>query len=143
MFLAARSVTEFSPDLVTIDPATGVSPAPITAIATSRGTLRSRESGGLLYSDFAYRGSARLVRARVEISRFARVQDRVVQLAQAGSLIGTNQADPAAADVNIYEFSGEFLVTADFGLVIDLGPHFNYPSSTTVYIRSVRLEFID
>jgi hypothetical protein len=141
MFLAARSVTEFSPDDISIDPATGVSPAPITAIATSRGSLRSRESTGLLYSDFAYRGPAQLIRARVEISRFARVQDRVVQLAQAGMLIGTNQADPSAADVNIYEFSGSFTVTEDFGLVLDLGPHFNYPSSTTVYIRSVRLEF--
>lgn len=141
MFLAARSVTEFTSDSIVLDPATGVSLEPVVAIATSRGSLRSRESTGLLYSDFDYRGTAQLILARVEISRFARVQDRVIQLAQSGSLIGTNQADLTAADVNIYQFTGSFTVTEDFGLVIDVGPHRLYPSSTTVYIRSVRLEF--
>jgi len=139
MFIAASSITTFQNDAVDI--VNGVSVRPVTGIATSFGPLVQLGTDALLYSGFAWRGTANIVRARLQVDRLARVQDRIIQLSDGVKLIGSNQANPLAEDLNVYEFTGSFAVNASFGIVIDLGAHQLYPSSTMVYIRSLTLEF--
>jgi hypothetical protein len=141
MFISARSITTFQNDA--IDIVNGVSVLPVTGVAStvSRGTLIERGTDALLYSNFAYTGTATTITARLQVTRLARVQDRIIQLSNGTQLIGVNQARLDAEDDQLYVFTGNFTVNPSFGIVIDLGPHTQYPSSTTIYIRDLSLEF--
>jgi hypothetical protein len=141
MFKGAASITQFQDDAVEIDIQKGVSIGAVVGVSNSRGTLITQGSDSLLYSDFDYRGPANRITARIEVTRLSRVQDYVVQLWNGTELIGRNLADPLAADLHDYVFQGDFNVTAQFGLVLDLGPHRSIPSSNLVYIRSVTVKF--
>lgn len=141
MFREHTQAVEFANDSVNINTLTGVSAEPVTGISTSSGRLITRESDAVLYSGFGYTGSASRITARIHISRLGRVQDRQIQLWNGSELIGANLANLAAQDVQLYVFEGSFTVTESFGIVVDVGPHTQYPSSNTVYIRSVALQF--
>ena len=141
MFIGAASITTFQNDA--IDIVNGVSVRPVTGVAStvSRGTLIEQGADALFYSNFAYTGTATTITARLKVTRLGRVQDRIIQLAQGTQLLGVNQARLDASDDQLYVFRGNFTVNSTFGIVIDLGPHTQYPSSTTVYIRDLSLEF--
>ena len=140
MFIGAASITTFQNDAVDI--LNGVSVRPVTGVtSTFGGGLIQQGSDALLYSNFAYTGAATTITARLIVSRLARVQDRIIQLYNGTQLIGVNQANLDASDDQQYVFTGNFTVNPSFGIVIDLGPHTQYPSSTTVYIRDLSLEF--
>ena len=139
MFIGAGSITTFQNDA--IDIVNGVSVKPVTGVATSVGRLIQQGTDALLYSNFAYTGSATTITARLKVTRLGRVQDRIIQLYNGTQLVGVNQANLAASDDQLYVFTGAFAVTPNFGIVIDLGPHTQYPSSTTIYIRDLALEF--
>ena len=139
MFIGAGSITTFQNDA--IDIVNGVSVKPVTGVATSVGRLIQQGTDALLYSNFAYTGAATTITARLKVTRLGRVQDRIIQLYNGTQLVGVNQANLAASDDQLYVFTGAFAVTPNFGIVIDLGPHTQYPSSTTIYIRDLALEF--
>jgi hypothetical protein len=139
MFIGAGSITTFQNDA--IDILNGVSVRPVTGVAFTGGGLIQQGSDALLYSNFAYTGTATTITARLKVTRLARVQDRIIQLYNGTQLIGVNQANLDADDDQTYVFTGNFAVTPSFGIVIDLGPHTRYPSSTTIYIRDLSLEF--
>jgi hypothetical protein len=142
MLYHSRQRRELEDDHIDIDLLTATSTKPLVGIATSTGDLRRRGSDTLLYYDFAYRGTAQSLRLHLTVSRFARIEDRVIQLYYGGSLQGPNLARIPAQDREVYEFSGPFTIDSDFGVAIDLQPHRSYPSSNTLYIRSVTMEFL-
>lgn len=136
------TVTEYTADTVDIDVSTLVSTAPVTGVATARGALVTRESDGLLFSGFGFTGTVTGLELHLTVSRLARIQDRVIQFYNAGSTLGANLADLAAEDTHIYRLDGAFDIGSDFGVIVDVGPHTQYPSANTVYIRSVAVRFI-
>jgi hypothetical protein len=141
MFKSAASITQFQDDTVEINISKGVSLGAVTGISNSRGTLITQGSDSLLYSDFGYIGPATRITVKLQVTRLSRVQDYQVQLWDGTQLIGLNLADPTAGDLHEYVFEGDYDVTAQFGLVLDLGPHRSIPSSNLVYIRSVLVKF--
>lgn len=142
MYKSPRSSREFESDSVNIDLSTGTSVSDVAGVALSNGQILARGSDSILYYNFDYVGACTRIVARIHVSRLARIQDRVVQLWDGARLIGSNLANPSAPDINLYEFTGAFTVTPEFGLVLDLGPNQRIPSRDTVYIRSVGLAFI-
>jgi hypothetical protein len=88
MFKGAASITQFQDDAVEINIPKGVSLGAVTGISNSRGTLITKGSDSLLYSNFDYLGPANRITARIEVTRLSRVQDYVVQLWDGTALIG-------------------------------------------------------
>lgn len=131
-------------------------PEGLTAVAPLYGLGTSAQDSGvtrygsnaLLFRDFGFLGGTVLgIRVRTDIVRLGRVVDRTVQLYNLG-LIGANRASKIYDQIQ--EYGGEndtWEVTAVdlsnplFGVVIDLAPHPNYPSSTVPIIRSVNIQF--
>lgn len=142
MILTATTVRELDSDLIDVDPTMGHSLAPLRGIATSQGRIRTQGTDTLLYSGFGYSGVVQALRLHLSLSRFARIQDRVIQLYYAGQLQGANLAKHSASDNEIYEFQGPFTLDSEFGVAIDLQPHLQYPSVNTLYIRRVAMEFL-
>lgn len=142
MLYYSRQQRELEDDQVDIDLSTATSLQPLVGIATSRGTLRTRGSDTVLYYDFAYRGPASRILLHLHVARSARIQDRLVQLYYGGSLQGPNLAKSSTQDREVYEFTGAFTVDSEFGIALDLQPHRSYPSSNTLYIRSLQMEFM-
>lgn len=142
MIYHARTVTQFEQSEILVDTETGVSAQPYVSTATSVGRLIRRETAALLYSDFGYSGTASSVVLDLHVSRLGRTQDKVIQLYYNGGLQGSNLADLSAGDRHQYVFEGSYTVDSSFGIVIDLQPHVDYPSSNTVYIRSVAVQFV-
>ena len=135
------TVREYANDSVDIDLSTLTTIANVTGVATSRGTLITTGSDTLIFSGFGYTGAVVGLELHLHISRLARIQDRVIRFYNAGSLIGTDLSDLTAGDTHVYTLDGARTIESDFGVVLDVGPHTQYPSANTVYIRSVAVNF--
>ncbi len=121
---------------------------PISAVANSSGKLISEGSRSLVFRDFGIvnPGTVTGIELELEITRLARVQDKTIQIWYDGELLGKNRADLTAADLHIYggssdlwNASGIDYTSDQFGFLIDLQPHTQYPSSNTVYLRRLIL----
>ncbi len=121
---------------------------PVSAVANSQGQLISSGSRSLVFRDFGIvnPGTVTGIELELEITRLARVQDKTIQIWYNGQQLGRNRADLAAADLHIYGSSSDLWdangvdYTSDqFGFIIDLQPHTQYPSSNTVYLRRLIL----
>lgn len=140
MIYYPQSVIPFENDVV---PMNGlVSSRSIVGTALSSGKLVTRESSALLFSHFGFVGTVSTLRATVKISRLGRVSDKLVRFRSQNNWLGSNLAESSAEDLSTYTLSGSFLVDDSFGLVLDYAPHPRYPSSNTVYIRTVFVEFV-
>lgn len=141
MYLYPKSSRIFEDDIIDIDLSDGTSDSPVTGVSTSSGRLITSGSDAVLYFNFGYTGNAKKITAKIHVTRLARIQDVTIQLWNGTKLVGKNLANPDASDTQLYKFTGNFNVTPDFGIVVDVGPSQKYPSANTVYIRSVALEF--
>jgi hypothetical protein len=126
-----------------------VTVAPILAVATSSSrSLLATGSQSLIFRDFGIPSNAAVVGIELllTVTRLARVQDRQIQLCVAGHAQGENRAVSTAEDSHVYGAADDLWGTAgiqfhnpQFGVIIDLQPHAQYPSNNTVYLRSVVL----
>jgi hypothetical protein len=126
-----------------------VTVTPILAVATSNSrSLLAKGSQSLIFRDFAIPSNSTVVGIELllTVTRLARVQDRQIQLCVAGQAQGNNRAVQTAEDSHVYGGPTDLWGTASiefhnpqFGVIIDLQPHAQYPSSNTVYLRSVIL----
>lgn len=121
---------------------------PISAVATSTGSLLPEGSRSLVFRDFGIEnpGTVTGIELELEITRLARIQDKTIQIWFDGQLLGRNRADLTAADVHVYGGSTDLWSAANvdytsdrFGFLVDLQPHTQYPSSNTVYLRRISL----
>lgn len=133
------------------NPKTIVSNKPISAVSNYFGGLYTVESSAILFSDFGFDVDSTKVEEIelfLHVSRLGRTQDKTISLYM-GKQIGKNRADLEAEDEHIYRGGLEAWKIAsakimdysspEFGVVIDLQPHTQYPSNVTVYIRKVAL----
>lgn len=125
-----------------------VSDTPVKGVSLSYGDLTTSESNALLFSDFgfSYNGVVQGVEMRLHVSRLARIQDKLIHLYQNAKLRGRNKANLQAEDVWVYGGPNDLWYSRkvnfdnpEFGVVIDLQPHTQYPSSNLVYLRDVRM----
>lgn len=119
-----------------------ISVYPVVTSAYSTGRLEGTETNALLFANYAVSGLASRAELRLHVSRLGRIQDKTIRLWDGSSWIGENRATLDAVDVYTYTWDDLAVdLTADFGVVVDLQPHTQYPSSNTVYIRSVQMRF--
>ena len=118
--------------LVSVEPAVGV--------GKSTGGLLTEQATALVFTGFDITGTVRGLELKLEVTRLARTQDKTIQLWVNGAATGPNLADLTAGDVHVYTWTDLDLEwDSSMGVVIDLQPHTQYPSSNTIYIRSVGL----
>ena len=123
---------------------------PVRSISTSFGTFTREESNSLLFTGFGMPDAIPLgIEVRLVTQRLARIQDKVIQLWDGTQTIGENRQNLRAENDQVY--GGDFdrwglrsdyaipTASPDFGVVVDLQPHTEYPCSDTVYIRSVTM----
>lgn len=141
-FTDGDTVLDRTTNLVSVLPVYGVgTSASDTAVSTYG-------SNSLLFRDFGFGGGTVLgVEVETNIVRLSRVRDRTVQL-WSGALIGVNRASENYDQIqryggldDIWGTTGTDFTSSGFGVVVDLQPHPQYPSSTTVIIRSVQIRF--
>lgn len=125
-----------------------VSSKPISAVSNYSGGLYTVESSAILFKDFGFDVDSSLVEEielHLHVSRLGRTQDKTIMLYM-DKQIGKNRADLEAEDKHTYSGGLETWKIAsanmdytspEFGVVIDLQPHTEYPSNVTVYIRKV------
>ena len=145
-WLSPRTVTYFETDEVEFADITRsvdiVSVYPVTTSAFSTGELAGTETNALLFADYAASGIAEAAELRLHVSRLGRIQDKTIRLRSNSEWIGENAADLSAVDVYTYSWQDISVnIDSDLGVVIDLQPHTEYPSSNTVYIRNVQMKF--
>jgi hypothetical protein len=117
--------------------------------ATSGGSLVLTEANSVVFKDYNFNIGSRTVAGieiELSVSRLSRIQDRTIQLYW-NEPIGDNLADLTAADVHVYTspaIPSIDYASANFGCVVDLGPHRSYPSKNTIVIRTVgiRLDLV-
>jgi len=137
-------------DSVLDTPRNLISIAPLYGVGTSAtdSAVNPYGANSLLLSDFGFESGGAVVGIELETSiiRLNRVRDLRVQL-YSGVLLGQNRASNSYDSVQRYGgaadtwgISGAVPYTnTGFGVVLDLGPHERYPSSTRPIIRSVSL----
>jgi hypothetical protein len=137
-------------DTVLDTPRNLISIAPLYGVGTSATDSAVNQYGAnsLLLSGFGFTASGSVVGIELETSiiRLNRVRDLRVQLYSDGFL-GQNRASSSYDAVQRYGGSGDVwgisgavpYTQAGFGIVLDLGPHERYPSSTRPIIKSVSL----
>lgn len=140
---------EFTDGVAPLDQVSNIVTAePILAVATSSSrSLLATGSQSLIFRDFGIaEGTVVGIELLLSVSRLARIQDRVVQLCVNAVPQGRNVAVPTAEDLHVYgaatdlwDVEGIDFTDPQFGVIIDLQPHAQYPSSNTVYLRSVVL----
>jgi len=119
-----------------------ISSEPVQGVARSQGGLTTEETSAILFRDFAVSGSVTGVVLELRVSRLGRVQDRLIRLRNSQGWLSSDLSVLTAEDHHAYTVSDiSVIANADLGFVIDLGPHSEYPSRDTVYIRSVRARF--
>lgn len=127
-----------------------VSVLPVYGVGTSASdsAVNVYGSNSLLFRDFGFGGGTVAgIEVETNIVRLSRVRDRTVQL-WSGALVGTNRASDNYDQIQRYGGQSDVWGTtginfgdSGFGVVVDLQPHPQYPSSTTVIIRSVQIRF--
>lgn len=141
-FSDGDSVLDSVSNLVSVEPVYGV------GTSASDTAVNVYGSNSLLFRDFGFAGgTVSGIELETDIIRLNRVRDRIVQL-WTGSLAGENRASSNYDRVQRYGGSSDLwgvseadYTASEFGVVIDLAPHPQYPSSTTVIIKSVRIRF--
>ncbi len=139
----------FSDGDVTLDSVSNITTQrPVLGIAHSSGRLTVEGSQSLVFRKFSIPPGLLVQGLELELTvdRLARIQDRVIQLWYQGSAQGQNRADLSAANFTVYggaedlwTASGIDFSSDSFGVVIDLQPHTQYPSSNLIYFRSLAL----
>jgi hypothetical protein len=120
------------------------------SISTSYGTFIREESNSLVFSDFGFLDVVPMgIEMRLRTRRVARIQDKTIQLWNGSRTISENLVNLAAEDDQIYGGADNRwgisvtesipISSSQFGVVIDLQPHVNYPCSDLVLIRSVAM----
>jgi hypothetical protein len=120
---------------------------PVSSVARSQGGVLQEGAQSLVFRDFGFDTVEPVLAVEVllVVTRLARIQDRTVKLWQ-GEEIGYNRADLTAADQHVY--SGDLTWwrvdavnpnDANFGVLVDLQPHSQYPSRDSIYIREVKI----
>ena len=105
------------------------------------GRIKATEASGF---DFVSDQPVTSVQLRLVTSRQGRIQDQLIQLADSDlNPLSSDQSRLSAGDTAVYEFSlyQPTVCNSSLGVVLDFQPHTEYPSSNTVYIRSVQLRF--
>lgn len=125
-----------------------ISVAPLRATSTSTGALTRQEANSLLFRNWGFNAGFNVlgIELRLTVDRLARIQDKVIQLYM-GQAQGRNLANIATENQQVYGGGGDLwgLTQAldwhdeNFGVIIDLQPHQQYPSSNPAVIRSVEL----
>jgi hypothetical protein len=116
---------------------------PVVGVAVSQGGLRTVQSTALVFSGFAISGTVTGIDLELSINRLARIQDKTIQLWVNGAAYAANLADLAAGNRHIYSWRNlDLSWQTDYGVLIDLQPHSQYPSSNLVTIRTVRLRTV-
>lgn len=124
-----------------------VSLEPVSSVAKSQGGVTQVGSQSLVFRDFGIveQGVPESVEIELRVDRLARIQDRTIQLWQSGA-VGRNRARLDSEDTVIY--SGDLAwwrvdtlncQDTNFGVLVDLQPHSQYPSRDTVYVRSLKI----
>jgi|AntDeeMinimDraft_6_1070357.scaffolds.fasta_scaffold01068_11 hypothetical protein len=124
----------------------------IKSTANFFGELVTTESTALVFTDFGFELDGQVVESieiRLKASRLGRTQDKVIGIWDGTKRMGANMANLEATDDFTYSGTlGDWklssatkldYVSPDFGVVIDLQPHTQYPSNVTVYIRKVQV----
>jgi len=123
---------------------------PVSGVSLYRGGLITVESTAIAFSNFGFDiGQQQVVGVELYLhtTRNARAQDKTIKLF-AGKAVGKNLSDLEALDQHTY--SGDLkewgvnkltidYASEDFGVVVDLQPHTEYPSNVTIYIRKVQV----
>lgn len=116
---------------------------PVVGVAVSQGGLRTVESTALVFSGFGISGTVTGLDLELSVNRLARIQDKTIQLWVNGAAHSANLADLDAGNRHIYSWRGLDLTwQSDYGVIIDLRPHSQYPSNNLVTVRSVRLRTV-
>lgn len=127
-----------------------ISQSPLRSISTSYGTFIREESNSLVFTDFGFDNVVpQGIEMRLRARRVARIQDKTIQLWNGSRTISENLVNLSAEDEQIY--GGENnrwgipktesipVSSENFGVVVDLQPHVDYPCADLVYIRSVAM----
>jgi hypothetical protein len=139
-FTDGDSILDSTVDLTTV--------TPVRSVATSNGQLAVQHSRSLVFRSFGIPADITVVGIELEltVTRLARIQDKTIQLWYQNRAVGRNLADLTAEDHHVYGGATDLWRATtvvhssdDFGVLVDLQPHTQYPSSNTVYLRSVRL----
>lgn len=141
-FTDGDSVLNRTTDLVSVLPVYGI------GTSASDTAVNVYGSNSLLFRDFGFSGgTVGGIELETNVVRLSRVRDRVVQLWN-GALAGVNRASENYDQIQRYGSisdtwgtTGIDFTNSGFGVVVDLQPHPQYPSSTTIIIRSVRIRF--
>jgi len=125
-----------------------VSNKPISAVSNYFGGLYTVESSAIVFTDFGFdvnNQDVEYIELYLHVSRLGRTQDKTISLFM-DKKIGKNQSDLEAADEHTYTGGLEEWKIAsatmdynspEFGVIIDLQPHTQYPSNVTVYLRKI------
>jgi hypothetical protein len=141
-WLCAKSITKFEDDSVVMDTVQLISLTPIYGVALSNGKMNQYGSEALLFKDFLSSGTATAIQATIQVERMGRIQDRVIQLCDTGTLVGKNVADLSANNIHVYDWpSTNYNLSSDFGIVVDYQPNITVPSRERLIIRSVTMRF--
>lgn len=125
------------------------SQTPVSGVATSRGPLVQRGSRSLIFTGFNFPTGLTVLGIELElvVDRLARVQDRVIQL-WFNQPIGLNKRNLLSENRQLYGGGSDLWSLPEgfnswsapnFGVIIDLQPHTEYPSNNLVYFRSLSL----
>ena len=126
------------------------SQSPLRSISTSYGTFIREESNSLVFTDFGFPAvQPQGIEMRLRARRVARIQDKTIQLWNGSRTISENLQNLRAEDEQIYggendrwgiPFAESIPVSdSEFGVVVDLQPHVEYPCADLVFIRSVAM----
>jgi hypothetical protein len=126
-------------DLSTVDAVSGV--------ATSQGGLRQQGARSLVFRDFSIpnQGVVQGIELSLRVDRLSRIQDHTVKLWQSAA-VGRNLADPLAEDqwvyggaLSLWRVDSVTVASENFGVLVDLSAHQQYPSRDTINIKEVKI----
>jgi len=127
-----------------------VSATPAFSTALPYGDLLPRETNAVVFYNFDFPLISYTeilgIEVKLDISRLARIQDKTICLYQ-DKIISENKADLYAENVHIYGSPDDLwktkpdvsFIDPSFGVLVDVQPHQQYPSSNLVYIRSLEI----
>jgi len=126
------------------------SQSPLRSISTSYGTFIREESNSLVFSDFGFSAvQPQGIEMRLRARRVARIQDKTIQLWNGSRTISENLQNLRAEDEQVYGGENDRwgiplaesipVSDSEFGVVVDLQPHVEYPCADLVFVRSVAM----
>ena len=119
----------------------------VSGVATSVGGLVQQGARSLVFRGFGIvaQGPVLAVELMLAVDRVSRIQDHKIQLWQA-AVVGRNLADPLAEDrwvyggaLSLWRVDSLVVDNENFGVLIDLSAHKEYPSRDTINIKEVKI----